>query len=288
LPPRRAATVPEGHTESRLSLAWSSLFERSTIVNQAVAFDGEIGRAALHWRRGIGPDTDLELVTAALYASSGFLDGFVEEFHKTTALPGGGRSVAEEDQFEMRLARNGQSIFSVEEDRLSLGDSSVVLTQRLLREEEESPGVALRFGLEFPTGSEERGFGNGELDWGAGVLLEKSLDRLTLTGGVDWIHPQRPDSFVGSGVKLRDLISIKSGWEFRVSDATSLLLQLDWTSKMTSDYDLEEINRETFDLGLGLATELGGGVRWMFSIQEDLVAATGPDFGLFTALVWAP
>ena len=286
LPPRRAATVPGGRAQKRLSLAWTSIFERSAIPDQSVQMDGEIGRAAFHWRHGLGPDTDLEAGVAVLYASSGFLDEFVEEFHQLTGLPGGGRVHHPQGQYQMTLGRNGRRIFDVQEDQLSLGDTSFVLTQRVRRENLDGPAVALRVGMELPTGHDQRGFSNGKLDWGAGLLLERSFDRLTLTGGIDWLHAPRPDSFEGSGVELDDRVSLKSGWEYRWNAWTSCLLQLDWTSAMTSDYDLEEINRETFDLGLGVATDLGPGLRWIFSIHEDLVAATGPDFGLYTALVW--
>ena len=48
---------------------------------------------------------------------------------------------------------------SFHKDRIGFGDVPLVLTRAVRDEDAEGPGVALRVGVELPTGSEDRGFG---------------------------------------------------------------------------------------------------------------------------------
>jgi hypothetical protein len=186
----------------------------------------------------------------------------------------------------MFLRKNGRLVFSVEEDRLSFADLPIVWTRRLQHETAGAPALALRVGVELPTGSPEHGSGNGEIDLGAGLLVEKSFGRFTVTGSFDWIHPERPDSFVGSGADVEEMVVLQNGWEYRWSARTSLLGVLSWTSPMTDSWPFEEIDREILDLGLGCAHDLAPGTRLLFSFHEDLVAATGADFTFFGGLAF--
>ncbi|HJO27059.1 MAG TPA: hypothetical protein QF730_07425, partial [Planctomycetota bacterium] len=65
----------------------------------------------------------------------------------------------------------------------------------------------------------------------------------------------------------------------RWNDRVSLLGQLIWASPPVTGYDLEEIDAEIIDLGLGAAWDLSDGSRLFCSLHEDLVAAAGGDFG---------
>jgi hypothetical protein len=282
--PRRATTVEPGQNEALVTLAYSSIFEVNGKAGDRVAFDGELARGSVRIRHGLDAESDLEVEIAAIYATSGFLDAFVQDFHQSTRFADGGRSEVENDQFAMFLREDGERIFEVEEDRVSLADLPIVWTRRIVHEGEGVPAVALRACLELPTGSFERGAGNEKVDYAAGALAEKSFERWTVTGSVDWIFTQRPSSFVGTGVDVSDLLVLQNGWEYRWTEHTSLLAQLSWTSPMTDDFDFEEINREILDVGVGFSHDLGKGVRWLASFHEDAVAATGPDFTLFTGL----
>ena len=186
----------------------------------------------------------------------------------------------------MRLRRNGQLIFEVEEDRLQLGDMALTLTRSLRVEDASGPAVAVRAGLELPTGSEARGSSNGELDFAAGALAERSLGRWSLFGGLDLLLPGAADAFDGAGVELREMASVQLGVEYRWSDRMSLLGQVCWTSPMTRDYTFEELDREIFDLALGVAWDGPLGARYQAAFEEDVVSATGPDFGLLLGMSW--
>jgi hypothetical protein len=282
--PRRATTVAPGESEALVTLAYSSLFEVNGKSGDRVAFDGELARGSVRIRHGLDAEDDLEIEIAAIYGTSGFMDDFVQAFHAWTRFADGGRSEADDDQYSMFLRKGGERIFAVEEDQVSLADLPIVWTRRIRHESEGGPALALRTCVELPTGSLERGSGNEEVDLAAGMLAEKSFGGCTVTGSVDYVFTQRPDSFVGTGVDVHDLIVLQNGWEYRWTAHTSLLAQLSWTSPLTGDYQFEEIDREILDVGVGMSHDIAKGVRWLASFHEDAIAATGPDFTLFSGL----
>ncbi len=285
LAPRRAAIQPGGTWGGGGALAYMSIFERRSRDGERVVFDGEQLRTRFMLRRGVGASTDVEGELAATFASSGFLDDFVNEFHDLFGFPGGGRENAENDQFDAIVRKDGELAYRLEEDRVGLGDVPIIVNTALRAEDPEGPAVALRLGVELPLGSEQRGFGNGGVDFGGGLIAERSWSRWSVFGGVNWIVPHEPSSFRDAGISLNNRVELQLGGELRWNAATSFLLQLNWIGPITSDLDLEELNREILDIGLGVAWDVAGG-RCSLSFHEDAVAATGADFGVRVALDW--
>ena len=284
--PRRAATQPSGTTGVGVDLAYSSIHEVRGGAGQLVYMDGETARASARVRRGVGARTDVEVEVAATFASSGFLDAIIEDFHDLTGLPNQGREDFESDQFGMRLRRNGHLLFEVEEDRLQLADLAVAVTHAVRVEDDAGPAVAVRGAIELPTGSESRGSSNGEVDFAVGALMERSRGRWTVFGGVDVLLPGEPDAFEAADVSLNEVVAAQLGAEYRWSDHVSLLTQLVWSSRMSDDFTFEEFDREIFDVAFGVAWDGPWGGRYHVAIEEDAVAATGPDFGLLFGVSW--
>lgn len=280
MPPRRATTQAEGTWVLGPQLSYASIYERRKRDGDRVNFDGELARAGVLVRRGLGPNTDIDLDLALTFASSGFLDRTVDAFHEAFLFPDGGRDLAETNQYAMVVRRNGVRAYSLEEDRVSFTDLPVVLTHQVRAEDEHGPAVALRLGLEFPTGSESRGTSNGGLDWGIGLLVERNYRRVSLFAGSNWIVPNAPDGFEVLGIQVRDRIELQLGTEVRWTAKTSVLFQANWIGPLVSDFALEELNREILDIGVGISQDLGKHARWVFSFHDDAVAATGADFGI--------
>ena len=138
-----------------------------------------------------------------IFASSGFLDAAVDAFHALTGLPGGGRESAPRDQYAMSLERGGSTAWSLEEDELLLGDLPLTAMMTVLDEGADQPGIAARFTLELPTGSESRGSGSGGWDTAAGVVLEAAAEARERLGEaaregkrkLQEASPKSPDSY---------------------------------------------------------------------------------------------
>jgi hypothetical protein len=289
--PRRAMTQPEGELGLAVQAAWASTEEIADYPPgnpvESVVVDGETLTTTLRARYGLSERVDIEVELPFLYAWSGALDGFIEGYHSTLHLPDGNRPEFPDDQYRVEVASEGELLYQLEGNRVGVQDLPIFLTLAARREDRDGPGVALRCGVELPIGSANRGFGNGNLDFGLGFLLEKTFGRWTWTGGADLVFPGQSERMAASEThRYENMYAWELGSEYRWNDSFSVLVGMIWTSRMINTIDLEEIAREVFDVGVGGAWDLGADNRLAVSIHEDLVAATGMDLTLQVGWSW--
>jgi hypothetical protein len=283
---RRATTQPEDTLGVALESAYASLFEDGADATGSVLVDGELWHGSARLRWGLGPRTDVELELQLLRAGGGFLDGFVEGFHDLFGLANGGREDREDDQLEVEIVADGETVYELEGNAIELGDLPLVLTHELWRDADASSFVAARFGIELPTGSESRGYGNGGIDFGAGLLAERSFGNWTAFGAADVVLPAERDSFEGTDFEVDERIDAAFGLEWRWDDFTSLLAGLRYLSPLSDDIEIEELDAPLLDLGAGAAWDVPERSRLPVSFHVYLWAGSGPDFTVRVGWSW--
>lgn len=283
---RRARVEPHGDLGIELDSAYTSVFRNDSTPTSNVTLDGELWSNSLRMRVGVVSGGDFEIEIPVLYASSGFLDTFVDAWHEFLHFADGGRDDRPKNDYEMTISSNGNEVYHLEPNEWMLGDIPVTWTQQILDESVYPISFAVRGSLQFPTGSESRGTSNGEIDWGVGLLAERSLSRWTLFGGVDFTSSGTSDAFADADVEIVEQIQFSVGAEFRWNDHLSWLGDLVYTSPMTDDFDLDVINREILDLGLGAAWSFSESSRLSISFHEDVISRAGSDFGVLLAWSW--
>jgi hypothetical protein len=282
--PRQAETTPPGRLRFECTSAYSSVFEDGTDGSSTVLFDGELLRTGFSFRTGVSPTTDVEIEVPIAYASSGFLDTFIESWHGALGLPNGGRKKRDKGAYDMHVEKDGQRVFELEPDRPALGDVPIVVTQRIAAEDVAGVSIDIRGGVELPTGSQSRGVGNGGFDWGGGALVEKSFDRFTLGAGAYFVEPPTADSFARADVETQQQSYVHAGLECRWNEWVSVVAGLRSSTPATRDVTIEEVNGRVLDLDAGFVfddpqTER----RFVLGLTEDLVSESGPDFTVFFA-----
>lgn len=276
--PRSTATERAGRASLGIESAYSNIFLNGTGTGgQDVVLDAEIWTNSLIGRYGISQCADIEIDLGLLYACSGFLDSAIENWHSFLNLPEGGRDKRPRNDYETHAAIGGQTIYTLEPYEIELMDTPLVFTERIVDEQGSTPAIALRAGVDLPTGSESSGTGNGGWDWGVGVLAEKTMGRWSITGAVDWVDAKRPSSFEGSGVEAYDGFDVQLGIEYRWNDKLSLLTGLVLTPPVTRDFTIKELDREMLGLDIGAAWDTGPNSQLHIGFEEDLMAASGPD-----------
>jgi hypothetical protein len=281
--PRSARVTETGEQRIAVESAYTSLFEDGINTGTTVVFDGELWHSGLSLRTGVIDGGELEVELQFLYASSGFLDTFVESFHELFGFGNGGREKRPQDAYAMEIVTPSGTIYDFEGDHFGLGDLPLIWTQQIIADPSLGEYVAWRAGVELPLGSESKGFGNGGIDVGFGLLGERSFGRWTATGAVDAVVPAQPDSLDDADVRIDTRFDAQLGVEYRWSDELSWLAGAVWLSPLTGDLDLEEIDGHFLDFGVGAAWDAGERSRLRLSFHEDLISDSGADFSVLFA-----
>jgi hypothetical protein len=279
--PRSPATTGVGDLDLAVTSEYSSLYLSDSSRGDVAVVDAELWRTGVSARTGVGPRTDVEIELPIVYATDGFADDLISGWHSIFGLPDGGRERRPDNEFDVHVDADGQRVYEMQDDEIALGDIPIVVTQRILDEHEDGVALALRAGLELPTGSESDGFGNGGIDWGGGLLAESSAGRITLTGAAYYVVTADPSAFEDAGVDALDSVQVHGGMEVRWNEAASILFGLRYSTAATRDIDLDEIDADVLDLDIGWVHDLLDGSRLTLGFTEDLIARSGPDLTAF-------
>ncbi len=275
---RSARTQAAGEIGWDVSVDYTSMFQLRAENGTTVSFDGEWTRVEFDLRFGITDRLEVFAAVPILYTSSGFLDATIEGYHDLFDFNQDGRDENPRDQFAAEISKNGTVAWRLEEDRLGFGDVPVGLAFAAVREDDVAPGVLLRGAVEIPVGRESAGFGNGELDVGIGVVVEKTLGPITATLGGDWAWVGRPRSMDGTGVDLEDFGAAFAHVEVGITDALRGLVGLDYTGQSLRGLDVREGTRDQLMLSIGGALRIGERTAVRFDFTEDLIGDVSPDF----------
>ena len=278
---RTLATTPPGTLDVALATSYTSLFGNDDAGADSALLDGELLHGNVRLRTGLDDASDVELEVGALYGTSGFLDEFLDDWHGWFGLPDGDRDERPEDDYAMRFGRNGVDAWELEGDTVGLLDATLVYTRTLRAEDAGGPAVALRLALQVPTGSESRGFGNGRVDWGAGLALERSLGRWTWSGGLEYVASRPPESFAAADLDAPDRGVARFGAEYRLNGSTSLLTSVIASTPLVPDLETSVLSEPLAQLGLGVVFDAGRRSRWTLGFAEDLAPNSGVDVTFF-------
>lgn len=195
LPPVSAAALPVGASSFEVQLSESNALhpERDPDLTFSSQVDFEMSRLGLAYRRGVAPGWELGVEVPLYYLHGGFLDEPITEGENlfNAVKPRRRDEVAEgrQDQFSYRLLVGDEALVSADENDFGLGDVAVSVKQFLRSQEGRRPALALRAGLELPTGDRDRGFGSGGVDAAVGVAASWELGRWAAHGGAQLTVP---------------------------------------------------------------------------------------------------
>lgn len=288
MPPARTAVTPAERAVVRLDAAYSSLFLLGERPGRTWEMDGEYLRVAPGARLGLGGGLELAAEIPFAHTSGGFLDSFVIDYHDAFGLPDQGRDESPKDDFAIEATRNGARVWSVERDSLELLDVPIHATWRLAAPGRDRLGLAVRGGVELPTGDDERGYGSGEIDASLGLLGELEL------GGVAWYgHAQH--TFAGTpsvarrgGLRFADVTAAGFAAEVPLFTDLSALVQIEWETSTLRELGLAAAARDQFLLWVGGRWQPRADLGVEVGFGEDLQGLASPDFTAWLGFVWTP
>lgn len=280
-PAERAHTLPAGRLGGEIISQYSSVQRESARGTDVAIYDGEFLRLSLLLRYGLLEDLEISTELPFLTSGPGFLDDVIRGFHQSTGLLEDSRR-----QFRYRevLVIDRDRVLDEDPRTMALGDIPVQLKYRILEDGADLFGLALRGGIEIPTGSESAWVGNGGVDGAVGFLVEKSFLDLSLYLNADYRVLSTPRQIEGTRLDVTSAPSFAAALEWRCAQNVSLLGQLDMAPRFVENSDLRLLEGPQVEVSLALRFRTGDRVHWFLGMAEDIVHVTAPDVSFFLGM----
>lgn len=247
-------------------------------ASESILLDGETTKILLAYRKGFGDKLELTVDVPVLVVGGGFMDSFIQDWHRTFGLPNGGRENAPNDRRLYQYTRNGVTLLNESRSATTVGDVQIGAGWQL------NNTLALRGMVKLPTGNSDRLTGGnlGGAVWG------------------DWALPfargSAFDGFVSGGVSLNrrsDVLSSQqqvavafggAGLGYHLTNDLEVLGQLYAHSPLYKDSDLDGLRNPGLQLTLGGSYRISPEYKVNLYFQENPVGNESPDFSIHIGL----
>jgi hypothetical protein len=256
-----------------VSLSHSSLFVMEDSSAWSAHLDLELTELNFRYRRTVPGGIELGVDLPFLRATAGFLDRPLGWYHRAFGFPDYNRNTRPDNAFLYELRRNGMPVVMGENDKADIGDVRVAAKKQLVAGDLT---VSVMGTVELPTGNAKAGYGNGSVDAGVALLMDRRLGQDA--GWYANLGAVFPGDLKGyQTVRLRNYGYVGTGLEALAWPSLSLIGQV---SVQTSPYprtDISQIDRAAMLLVLGgrYYAERGS---FELSLTEDLNTSGAPDF----------
>jgi hypothetical protein len=284
LPNPLPARLPEaGGSRFAANLHWGSASYGEENGDDGFVVDAEMLELRLRYERALGPRLALYAELPWRRTWEGVLDGFIDEFHDLTGLPGEARDQSPQDRLLIASLSGGETVYLFDQPGSGIGDIPLGLGYQLIAA--DAGALAAWLTVKAPTGDAGKLTGSGAADVALSLAGERSLgSRLRLFGQVDVtllgegdLLPALQEDVVWSGM---------AGFSWNARRALDLTAQLAANSRV---FDAPgQLAGDALVLVFGGTWRTAGGWRFDVSVSEDVDVNASPDvvfnFGLSRAL----
>lgn len=232
----------------------------------------EITELDLRFKKVIPGLFEIGVEVPILSFESGFMDGFLDSYHKTFGFPDYGRDTRPTNSFLYEVRRNGALVVEGNNGAIGIGDVRLTAKKELLGND---PVISLRAEIELPTGNASDGHGSGGIDTGITILADKKIaDRFMSYWNAGVIFPGRLRA--REEVELRTSFHAGAGIEAALWKHFSVLGQIMFQSSPFPKTDIGSVDRIAALLAFG-GRYSSGKNSLEFSLTEDPNTAGAPD-----------
>jgi hypothetical protein len=153
-------------------LSHSSVFMTKDSSEWSVNLDMEITELDLRFKKIIPGLFELGIDVPVLSMESGFMDDFLDSYHRAFGFPDYGRSGRPADSFLYEVRKDGELVASGRNGRIGMGDIRLTVKRELRASD---PVISVGAQIELPTGDAADGHGSGGIDTGFTLLVDKKI-----------------------------------------------------------------------------------------------------------------
>jgi len=264
---------PAIETSFSAGLSHSSIHLADNSTKWGMGLDMEITELNLRAKKNLNDFIEIGIELPILGFSSGVMDGFLNGYHDAFGFPDYGRSERPENEFLYEVRRDNALIVKGKNGRIQVGDIRLTFKKPILKSD---PAVSIQASIEFPLGNAKAGFGNGSLDTGLSVMMEKNFgDKLNAYLNFGIVFPGDLRGY--ERVTLRDYLYGGAAVEAAFWKNISLLGQIFIQGSPLPETDIPSVDRTAVLLAFGGRYSAGKNSVEL-SLTEDPNTSGAPDF----------
>jgi len=252
----------------------------------AFILDGESLRTTLQARFGVTRRLEVGVEVPFVYMSSGFLDHYIDGFHKHLSLPDGGRPAFAEDQFRAGYVGDGAVVyFDQAPGGPHLGDIVVSATTPVFPGSRSAPAVSFTLSVKLPTGDYQDLSGSGSLDYGGTLRASHRWGRSAAHAGLafnsvgEWkLAPSLP---------LHNSRSLFATYAYALTPKTCAIFQGLRVSGPFPFRSGNDLGKVAMEVAAGFRHRTRTGVELEWSVIENIDPFYNtPDVGIYLGFVY--
>lgn len=245
-----------------LGLDYASTIEHAALRRASYDLDSEILRLSLRAARDLSPSVFVELNASIGGAYGGFLDGFLNWYHRTLGITLEERENRPNDAFLYRLELPDGTVLRRRTSALFLGDTRVAVGFRHSRRLQTVASLTL------PTSTGPAGYGRGTPAAGVVTTARVPLARpLVFEGSLGLGYtPTHGDL---SGYQRTTFLSASTGARWRFWGRQSLYANLFYHSAYYHRTTIPALDRRDLALDFGWILATKSGREWRVGLTED-------------------
>jgi hypothetical protein len=255
------------------SISHSSTYIVQRSEHWVINLDMEIIELAVRYKKTIKNLFEFDVDVPLLIFSGGFMDGFLNTYHRTFGFDDYGRPNRPLNSFLYEVRRNGTKVIKGEEG-IGLGDIRLGIKRFLLSS--DGLNISIKGGLELPVGDADKGFGNGAMDGSFSFLFDKGIsERIMTYWNIGAVFTG--DLIASEEVSLKNFFYAGLAVEAVLRKDLSFVIQFEGHPSVYPDTDLKAIDTCAciFAFGGRYYTARGD---FEFSLTEDISNGAAPDF----------
>jgi hypothetical protein len=267
--------LEKASTESSLSLSLShsSVYVVKDSAQWSAHLDIELTELTIRYKKDIPELFEIGVDVPVVRATAGFMDRPLAWYHRAFGFGDYGRSARPKNDFLYDIKKDGAPVIEGDDDRTGFGDVRLTLKKKIMGTD---PVVSILADVELPTGNARVGYGNGSVDSGVAVLLDKDLGTETkLYANLGAVFPG--DLKALQDIALNNFYYAGAGIETLPWPRVGLLAQLIVQTSPYPHTGIPQIDDTGMILVLGGRYYTDSG-SFEFSLTEDPNTTGAPDF----------
>lgn len=285
--PTDARLPAKGAFQTTIAVDYSSVYVNERQDGWSALVDMEMGVVDVSIVYGLTRKFSIGVQVPLVSMNSGFLDGFLENYHDAFGFSNYGREERPDNRFAYEMRKNGRTWIQGDTDGFSWADATVSGQLHLFEINGSGSWIGSLVGsIKLPTGDEKRGYGSGRFDAGLFVPTQWEGERWAFYLMPGYIWRADPETR-GADVSAKESFSLFGGASYIAGPRWHWYAQLNCSTTPIEKTGISLLDDGAVELTLGFRRILSERASVEVAFCEDLFTQTAPDFNLHLALVWS-